>query len=175
MNYKVKKQIVTSYLMNEKKIPVSLEQGYILKFIKQKEGLSFYDLVQACQELMGGIVCLNEEQQEALEEVKADAEPVQTETKKYSLDPSKKYGGDDGIDYIVLYLQNNDLSEMITRDDSKTLFVDLGTIDMFPDAENVDWIMKLNSRIPIKTAVSISSRVKDGKKHLGIVLHDSFV
>lgn len=175
MNYRVKEQMVVSCFMNDKKVPVSIDKGYILKFIKQKEGISFYDLIQACQELMGGVVCLNNEQKELLEEVKADAEEVKEETKKYTLDKDKKYQGDEGIDYIVLYLQSNDLSDLITRDDSNSLFVDLGTIDMFPDAEDVNWIMKLNSRIPIKTAVSISSRVKDGKKHLGIVLHDSFM
>lgn len=177
MNYRVKNQMVVSCLMNEKTKPVSLDKGFILKFIKQKEGISFYDLINACSDLMGGVICLNEEQKEQLEEVKADAEESEEkkDDRKYVLDPNKKYAGEEGIDFIVLYLQNNDLSKMITRDDSKSLFVDLGTIDMFPDAEKVDWIMKLNARIPIRTAVSISGRVKDGKKHLGIVLHDGFV
>jgi hypothetical protein len=175
MNYRVKNQMVVSCLINEQMKPVSLDKGFILKFVKEKEGISFYDLINACSDIMGGVVCLNEEQREQLEEVKAEAEEEKKDDRKYTLDPDKKYSGDEGIDYIVLYLQSNDLSKMITRDDSKTLFVDLGTLDMFPDAEKVDWIMKLNARIPIRTAVSISGRVKDGKKHLGIVLHDGFV
>lgn len=175
-NYRVKEQMVVSCLMNDRKIPVSLEKDYILKFIKKREGLSFYDLIQACSTIMGGVVCLNEDQKKLLEEVRAEAETEEKEeVKTFKLDPNKKYAGDEGIDQIVLCLQNSDLAPMITRDDSKALFADLGPIDMYPDADNVDWIMKLNSRIPIKTATSIGSRVKNGKKHLGIVLHSDFV
>ena len=180
--YIVKETIVVPMIKDDKRVPQALENGFVLKFIKNKEGISFFEIINAYSILLGGIVCLNDEQVKALEEIKdevtADADdPVKDENakKEYKLDPNKTYSGDEGIDYIILYLQNTDLGSHIERDDSNSLFVDLGEIKMFPDAENTEWIMKLNARIPIKSALSIGCRVKKGVKHFGVVLHDSFV
>lgn len=176
--YAVTQSIVASMIKDDVRVPVSLENGFILSFIKEREGISFFDVVQAYSNLMGNKVCLNAEQFNTLKpietEVKADAEEVKEEP-KYTLDPTKKYEGNEGIDYIILFLQNTDLSKQIERDDSNALFVDLGSIDMFPDANNMDWIMKLNARIPLKSAMSIGCKMKKGVKHFGIVLHDNFV
>jgi len=180
MKYRVVEPMVVDGIVNEIKVPTALDNGFVLKFIKEREGISFFDIINAYSVLLGRIVCLNDKQVEALEKIaEADAEPAEEEKeekKTYNLDPSKKYDGDEGIDYIILYLQNCEtLSDKIKRDDSKQLFVDLGGLEMFPDANKVDWIMKLNSRIPIKTAVSVGCREFKGKKHLGIVLHEAFV
>lgn len=175
--FKVLDTIVVPMVKEDSKVPVSLENGFILDFIKEREGISFFNILQAYSTLVGGVVCLNEEQAKALEEIKEQvtAEAEEPKKSKYDLDPSKTYAGDDGIDYIILFLQNTDLTDKIERDDSKSLFVDLGDIKMFPDAENMEWIMKLNARIPLKSALSIGCRVKNGVKHFGVVLHDSFV
>lgn len=178
--FKVLDTIVVPMIREDSKVLVSLENGFILDFIKEREGINFFNILQAYSNLVGGVVCLNKEQAKALEEIKeqvtADAEePKEEKPKKFELDPSKTYAGDDGIDYIILFLQNTDLTDKIERDDSKTLFVDLGELKMFPDAENMEWIMKLNARIPLRSALSIGCRVKNGVKHFGVVLHDSFV
>ena len=180
--YIVRETIVVPMFKDESKVPTALENGFVLKFVKNKEGISFFEIVNAYSILLGGIVCLNEEQVKALEEVKdevtADAEELakdKEQNKVYKLDPEKTYSGDEGIDYIILYLQNTDLGAEIKRDDTKALFVDLGEIKMFPDAEKTEWIMKLNARIPIRSALSVGCRLMKGVKHFGVVLHDSFV
>lgn len=178
-NYLVTQSIVASMIKDDTRVPISLENGFILSFIREREGISFFDIKQAYANLVGNKVCLNAEQFDTLKpvevEVKADAEETEVKENKFELDPSKKYEGDDGINYIILFLQNTDLSTKIERDDANSLFVDLGSIEMFPDAENMDWLMKLNARIPLKSAMSVGCKIKKGVKHFGITLHDSFV
>ena len=126
--------------------------------------------------------CVNEENLERVliypaVAIKAEAED-NTDTKKkvFKLNPDAKYCGDDGIDAAVLFLQTADLSKHIVRDDkSHTLFVDLGPSEMWTDIDNPDWIMKLNARIPLASAVSIGKRMLNGKQRLAVVLNSNFV
>lgn len=94
---------------------------------------------------------------------------------KFELDANKKYAGQDGIDAAILFLQTTDLSKHIIRDDNKDIFVDLGSSEMWPDIDNAQWIMKLNSLIPIASAVSVGKRILKGKPRLAIGLHSNFV
>ncbi len=108
-------------------------------------------------------------------EAKAEAED-KTENKAFELNPNAKYCGQDGIDAVILYLQTADLSKLIVRDDNThTLFVDLGSADMWTDIDNPDWIMKLNARIPLKSACSVGKRFVKGKPRLAVILNASFV
>jgi hypothetical protein len=103
--------------------------------------------------------------------VKADAE----KRPKFELDEKKKYAGQEGIDVAILFLQTTDLSKHIVRDDNKDLFVDLGSSNMWPDIDNAQWIMKLNSLIPIASAVSVGKRILKGEPRLAIGLHSNFI
>lgn len=95
--------------------------------------------------------------------------------KKFVLDETKIYAGQEGIDCALLFMQTSDLSKRIIRDDSNTLFVDLGPVEMWPDYDKADWIMKLNANIPIASAVSVGKRICKGKARLAVVLHDNFI
>lgn len=143
-------------------------------FIRDKDG--FYDYHGKKHR------CVNEENLEQVLEypsvqVKAEVENDTIEKKKvFELNPNAKYCGDDGIDAAILFLQTTDLSKHIVRDDkSHTLFVDLGPAEMWTDIDNSDWIMKLNARIPLASAVSIGKRLLNGKQRLAVVLNSNFV
>lgn len=142
-------------------------------FTKDKEGFYVYHDKK--------LRCVNEENLDRVlaypsVKIKADAESDVTKKKPFELNPNAKYCGDDGIDVAILFLQTADLSKHIVRDDkTHMLFVDLGSADMWTDIDNSDWIMKLNARIPIASAVSIGKRVLNGKQRLAVVLNSNFV
>ena len=108
--------------------------------------------------------------------VTAGTEDTEDKDKKeFKLDNTKKYFGKDGIDSAILYLQNENLSSHIVRDDGNNLCVDLGSVVMWPDIDKVEWIMELNSRIPIISAVSVGRRYVKKEPHLCIVVNQNFI
>lgn len=153
------------------------------KYLQQGLILDKVDGGYTCVDFYGTSVfkCDNEENLEHIfvypkVEVKAEAEDSNNEKKKFELNPNAKYCGDDGINAAILFLQTADLSKHIVRDDtSHTLFVDLGSAEMWTDIDNSDWIMKLNARIPLASACSVCKRIYKGQYRLAVILNSSFV
>jgi len=171
--------------LNKERLPHYLSKGSFLSYLCDYEGKPTFKLPDDYIVKNAGSFIIPENVNDienvvvypSADKIKitASSEDVDNNEKKFVLDETKVYSGQEGIDCALLFMQTTDLGKRIMRDDSNTLFVDLGAVEMWPDYDKPDWIMKLNANIPIASAVSVGKRMCKGKARLAVVLHDNFI